>query len=188
MNENHAATYLQIDLQNLFFEARNQGQKIDFDKVWHFFSDRETEILTAASIYLIRADNFDGRKFEAKLEILGYDIKIKNVTKFTKWNPTTKKNKTTYQNSNHDVNITVDCLDRMDTFNKWILMSGDGDFADLCKYLKQKKKKVEIWSFKECYNTALEMYADRVHFIDDRFFYKKPKVAVFGFHTFRGNK
>ena len=81
MSENHAATYLQIDLQNLFFEARNQGQKIDFDKVWHFFSDRETEILTAASIYLIRAEDFDSRKFETKLKTLGYDIKVKNVTK-----------------------------------------------------------------------------------------------------------
>jgi len=179
MNDNHAATYLQIDLQNLFFEARNKGQKIDFEKVWHFFNDRETEILTAASIYMIRAEDFDGRKFEAKLETLGYDIRVKNVTKHV------KKEKIVYQNSNHDVNITIDCLDRINTFNKWILMSGDGDFADLCKYLKQRKKKVEIWSFQECYNTALEMYADRVHFIDEQFFYKKPKIAVFGFHTFR---
>jgi len=174
MNDNHAATYLQIDLQNLFFEARNQGQKIDFDKVWHFFNDRETEILTAASVYLVRGDDFDGSKFEAKLRTLGYDIKAKNVTKHI------KKNKTSYRNSNHDVTITIDCMDKIDTFNKWILMSGDGDFADLCKYVKRRGKKVEVWSFKECYNTSLEMYADKVHFIDEKFFYKKPKVTVFG--------
>jgi len=180
MNDNHAATYLQIDLQNLFFEARNKGQKIDFDKIWHFFNDRETETLTAATVYLVRGDDFDSTKFEAKLTTLGYDIKAKNVVKFT------KKDKIMYQNSNHDVNITIDCLDRIGAFNKWILMSGDGDFADLCKYLKQKKKKVEIWSFRECYSTALEMYADKVHFIDENFFYKKPKVTVFGFNSLRG--
>ena len=138
MNENHAATYLQIDLQNLFFEARNKGQKIDFDKVWHFFNDRETETLTVASVYLVRGEDFDSTKFEAKLTTLGYEIKAKNVVKFT------KGTKIMFQNSNHDVNITIDCLDRIDTFNKWILMSGDGDFADLCKYLKQRKKKIEI--------------------------------------------
>jgi hypothetical protein len=48
--------------------------------------------------------------------------------------------------------------------------------------LKQKGKKIEIWSFKECYNSLLEPYADKIHFIDDAFFYKKPRINVFGFH------
>jgi len=180
-------TFLQIDLQNLFFEARSRGQKLDFDKVWHFFSDRETEILIGASVYLVRGEDFDSSKFEAKLETLGYDIVAKNVIKITKKD---KANKDTveFQNSNHDVNITIDCLDKIDKFNKWILMSGDGDFADLCKYLKQRGKRVEIWSFPECYNSVLEMYADKVHFIDDLFFYKKPKVSVFGFNSRRKDR
>jgi uncharacterized LabA/DUF88 family protein len=59
-------------------------------------------------------------------------------------------------------------------------MSGDGDFVELAKYLRKHGKKVEIWSFKECYNSALEPYADRIQFIDEDFFFKKPKVTVFG--------
>ncbi len=173
MND-HASTYLQIDLQNLFFEARNKGRKIDFEKVWDLFNGRETETLAAASIYMIRGDTFDSTKFEAKLKTIGYEIRTKNIVKFK------KKNKTIYKNSNHDVTLTLDCMDRINTFNKWILMSGDGDFADLCKYLKRKGKKVEIWSFRESYNATLEMYADKVHFIDESFFYKKPKITVFG--------
>lgn len=179
MNDTHAATYLQVDLQNLFFEARNRGQKLDLSKVWHFFNGRDTEILTAATVYLVRGEDFDSTKFEAKLLSIGYDIRAKNVIKIV------KKDKIEYQNSNHDVNITIDCIDKIDTFNKWILMSGDGDFADLGKYMKKKKKKVEIWSFKECYSASLEMYADKVHFIDEKFFYKKPKVQVFGFNSRR---
>jgi len=175
MNE-HASTYLQIDLQNLFYEARNKGHKIDFEKIWKFFNDRETETLTSATVYMIRGDAFNSTKFEAKLQTVGYDIVAKTMTKYV------KKGRTSYRNSNHDVSITVDCMEKIDTFNKWILMSGDGDFIDLCRHLKKKKKKIEIWSFQECYNEALEAYADKVHFIDEQFFYKKPKVTVFGFN------
>lgn len=173
---NNTATFLQVDLQNLFFEAKNKGQKIDFEKVWEYFNARETEFLTGASVYLIRGDDFDSSKFETKLKTIGYDIRTKNIVKFM------RDNRPIYRNSNHDVGITVDCIDKIDTFNKWILMSGDGDFLELCKYLKQKNKQVEIWSFKECYNSSLEAYADRVYFIDEKFFYKKPKISVFGFN------
>ena len=167
------ATFLQVDLQNLFFEAKNKGQKIDFEKIWQYFNSRETEFLTNAVIYLIRGEDFDSSKFEAKLTTVGYNIKAKNILK--------TRDKRSGQ-TNHDVGITVDCMDKINTFDKWILMSGDSDFVELCKYLKQKNKKVEIWSFKECYNSALEPYADRIYFIDEKFFYKKPKVSVFGFN------
>lgn len=180
MKEEHATTYLQIDLQNLFFEARNKGEKLDFDNIWHFFNGRDTEILTGASVYMVQGDDFDSTKFEKRLKSIGYDTRVKKVTKFEKWDQALKTTRVTLQNSNHDVPITIDCMDRIDTFNKWILMSGDGDFADLCKYLKQKGKRVEIWSFRESCSSTLEMYADNIHFIDNSFFYKKPKVKVFG--------
>ena len=82
----------------------------------------------------------------------------------------------------HDVEITIDCMERMDSFNKWIFISGSGDLLDLCKYLKHKKKKIELWNFRECSNSLLETYADKIHFIDDSFLYKKPIVKVFGFN------
>jgi len=169
------STFLQIDLQNLFFEAKNKGQRIDFEKIWSYFNSRETEFLTEALVYMIRGDDFDSSKFESKLLSIGYKIKIKNALKIF------KDGKSIYRQTNHDVGITVDCMDKINSFSKWILMSGDGDFVELAKYLRQHGKKVEIWSFKECYNSALESYADRIHFIDEDFFYKKPKVSVFGF-------
>ena len=125
---------------------------------------------------MIRSEDFDSAKFEAKLKTIGYTLKIKNSVK------TVRDNRTFYR-GNHDVGIAVDCLDKIDSFEKWILMSGDGDFVDLCKYLKSKNKKIEIWSFKECYNPQLEPYADKMYFIDEKFFLKKPHVTVFGFRN-----
>jgi len=168
------STLLQIDLQNLFFEAKNRGQKIDLEKIMEYFNSRETEYLLEAIVYMVRNEDFNSGKFEAKLINVGYKLRTRDALKVF------KDDKIFYRNTNHDVTIAVDCMAKIDLFDKWILMSGDGDFVDLCKFIKKRKKKVEVWSFKECYNMALEPYIDRKHFINDKFFYKKPKVRVFG--------
>jgi uncharacterized LabA/DUF88 family protein len=174
---NEQATLLQIDLQNLSYIAKARGQKIDIEKIWDHFNGRESEVLMDALVYLIRGEDFDNSKFEAKIDQLGYKIRAKQAIK------SYKGGKSFYRNTNHDVMVVIDCLDRLDSFNKLILMSGNGDFADLCKYVRQKGKKVEIWSFKESYNPVLEPHADKIHFIDDEdFLYKRPSVSVFGFN------
>jgi uncharacterized LabA/DUF88 family protein len=170
-------TLLQIDLQNLFYGARNLGQRIDLEKVWDFFRERETEFLSEALVYMIRGDDFDSTKFETKLKAIGYSLRIKHAIKMV------KDSKVSYRQSNHDVGITVDCMDKIDVFKKWILMSGDGDFVDLCKYLKSKGRKIEIWGFKECHNPQLEPYADKMYFIDESFYLKKSRISVFGFNS-----
>jgi len=217
------ATFMQIDLQNLFYAARNVGHKMDFEKIWDYFSQRETEFLTESLMYMIRSPDFDSERFETKLKAVGYSLRVKNALKTSRNNDTCvwispnvdfrkngirsdqvstidplskpnrfvyprdwvrffKNSRPLYTQTNQDVAITVECIDRMNSFDKWILMSGDGDFVDLCKYLKHREKKIEIWSFKECFNPALEPYADKMYFIEDKFFYKKPGINVFGFN------
>ena len=189
------ATFMQVDLQNLFYGARScekkieedirtrkiQGSgpvkiKIDFEKIWTYFNDRNAEFLTDAIVYLIKGEDFDSNKFETKIKSLGYKTKSKTLVKVV------KKGETFFQQTNNTVAITVDCMSKINTFDKWILMSGNGDFADLCRYLRQKRKKIEIWSFKECFSSTLEPYADKIHFISDDFLYKSPNVSVFGFN------
>lgn len=191
---NDLATFMQVDLQNLFYGARSYEQKleninrdkrsgqapvkvkIDFEKIWIYFNDRNSEFLTDAIVYLIKGEEFDSNKFETKIKSIGYKTKSKTLMKIV-------KNKDVFfQQTNNTVGITVDCVSRINTFDKWILMSGNGDFVDLCKYLHQKKKKIEIWSFKECFSSTLEPYADKVHFISKDFLYKSPIVSVFGFN------
>jgi uncharacterized LabA/DUF88 family protein len=169
------ATFLQIDLQTLFYEARNLGQKIDFEKIWNYFHTRETENLIGANIYLVRSEELDSQKFEAKLQSIGYKICAKTAV--------LKEGVPVYRGVRHDINITIDCFDKMDLFNKWILMSTNDSFADLCKYLRFKNKKIEIWNFRNSYSSKFEAYADKMSVIGDDFFYKKPKVTVFGFNS-----
>lgn len=173
---NITTTFLQIDLQNLFFEARNKNVKIDFEKVLQHFKSRETEYLVDSIIYMVRGDDFDSQKFEVKLKNIGYKIFTKNAIK------TYKNNKISYKQTKYDINITIDCLNKINDFNKWIFMSGDGGFTDLCKHVKEKGKEIELWSFQESYSSTMEPYIDRLNYINEDFFYKKPKVSVFGFH------
>jgi uncharacterized LabA/DUF88 family protein len=63
-------------------------------------------------------------------------------------------------------------MKRIDEFDKWVLMSGDGDFIDLCDHLKTNNKTVEIWSLPGLsFNKKLCDYADSVHFLNENFFY-----------------
>jgi uncharacterized LabA/DUF88 family protein len=171
---NDSATFLQIDLQTLFYEARNQGQKLDFEKIWNYFHIRETESLIGSYIYMVRSEDLDSQKFENKLQAIGYKIVAKTAT--------LKEGVPIYRGVRHDINITMDCMDRLDLFDKWILMSTNEGFADLCKYLRSKGKKVELWNFKNTYSSKLEAHADKLNFIAEDFFYKKPRVTVFGFN------
>ncbi len=125
---------------------------------------------------MVRGDNFDSSKFEAKLKDIGYTIRIKNSYKMI------RNNKVFYQRTNHDVNISIDCLDKINLYKKWILMSGDGDFVELCKYLRNKGKQIEVWSFKECLNKDINSYANKINYIDEKFFLNIPKISVFGFN------
>jgi uncharacterized LabA/DUF88 family protein len=132
---------------------------------------------------MIRSDSFDSSKFETKIQEVGYNIVTKNAVKMSR-----DDGGFYYRNTNLDIEIAVDCMSRLDKFEKWILFSGDGDFLYLCKHIHQLGKKVEIWSFKDCYNTKLDSYADKIHFIDKQFFYKEPKIKVFSFTPSNNNQ
>jgi uncharacterized LabA/DUF88 family protein len=168
------STFLQIDLQNIFYAARNKGKRIDFEKVWDYFNRREAEFLTSAYVYMIRSPAFYSKGFESKLKAIGYGLKIRTAVR------SGPKGKETYIRSDQDIPIVIDCMNRANSFDKLILMSGDGDFSFLCEDLRSKNKQVEIWSFKESFNPILQTCADKINFIEESFFYKPPRVKEFG--------
>jgi uncharacterized LabA/DUF88 family protein len=175
VEESSSATFLQIDLQSLFGSGRSR--KMDFDKVWDHFNSRETEFLTGALIYSIKSHDFDSSRFETKLRSIGFDLKVKSLPR------PIKRKYNDYSSTvhvSHVIPLTIDCISRLDRFDKWILFSNNGEFVDLCKHLKGLGKKIELWSFSENYDPILEPYADRMHFIDENFCLQKPSISVFG--------
>jgi uncharacterized LabA/DUF88 family protein len=163
-----SATFLQIDLQNIFATV-SHNQKLDLEKIWNHFNERETESLIGSIVYTIRSPEFDSVKFEAKLKSIGFDIRTRSFAKIKG-----------SREINLDVLITMDCLIRKDLFDKWILISNNGAYIDLCRYLRETGKKVEIWCYRDAYDPNLELYADKLHFIEEDFCLKKQSISVFG--------
>ena len=68
---------------------------------------------------------------------------------------------------NFDVELTIDALDNIDSYDCFVLVSGDGDFVKLVKYLKGKRKKTVIIAPSERLSWNLEKTANQVIYLDD---------------------
>jgi uncharacterized LabA/DUF88 family protein len=161
-------TFIQLDVQNLFLSAKNLGKRIDFSKIKNNFLSRPETIVDMVA-YTARSNepSSKGSNFENLLRSLGYTLSPKIAQIFIR--PDGKK---LYKGTDQDMSICVDCMRRIDEFDKWVLMSGDGDFIDLCVYLKKHKKIVEVWSLPGLsFNKRLCDYADSIHFLNEKFFY-----------------
>jgi len=161
-------TYVQIDVQNLFFSAKDINKRIDFVKIREHF-DQTGEELEAIVAYIIRTPDADYHKFEGLLHSLKYELVIKQavITHDLEGNRI-------YKGTDQDMAICIDCMRNIDNFDKWVLMSGDGDFIDLCRYLKSKNKIVEVWALSGVsFNRNFCDYVDSIKFIGKNYFYER---------------
>lgn len=163
-------TYIQLDVQNLFFSAKDINKRIDFLKIKDHLFDNNDNIIEMTA-YLVRSPETDkSEKFENFLESIGYNLAIKTaIISYY------KSGNKSYKNTDQDIAICIDCMKKIDEFDKWILMSGDGDFIDLCRELKNRKKMVEVWALAgTSFNKRFCDYVDSIQFIGNQFFYKEP--------------
>lgn len=76
-------------------------------------------------------------KFYMKLEEFGYELRLKPTKIF--WNEGKPIKK-----ANCDVDMTLDLVRYMEQYKSALILSGDGDFAVVLKYLIQKKRTIFI--------------------------------------------
>ncbi|MCL5095888.1 MAG: NYN domain-containing protein [Patescibacteria group bacterium] len=88
-------------------------------------------------------------KFYRKLSQFGYILKLKPVKIFRDEDGNTTKK------ANCDVDMTFDLMRLKDEYRGVLVLSGDGDFAVVLKYLKETGKKVTILARSE--RTAREI-------------------------------
>jgi len=161
-------TYIQLDVQNLFFSAKDINRRLDFLKIRDYFLKTSHNVFEMCA-YLVRTPDADSNKFESLLRSLGYTLSIKNA--IISYGPGDKR---IYKGTDQDMAICIDCMKNIDKFDKWVLMSGDGDFIDLCKYLKSKNKAVEVWAMQGVsFNKNFCDYVDTIKFLNREFFYDK---------------
>jgi len=130
-----------IDAANILYSQRTLGWYVDYEKLKAYF-ERETE-LVAIYFYTgkVGADEKQ-EKFLAKIVRLGYIVRAKEVKRI-KIGPNAFEWK-----GNLDAELIIDTLKIIDTYDTYILMSGDSDFAPLLDELKSRRKRVLVMSSK----------------------------------------
>ena len=150
-----------LDVQNLYYSARDTfNRKVDFEKVLHkVLADR---ILIRAIAYLIKLQGVDQKGFINTLRHIGYEVKVKEPKIFKSLDE--EGNLWTTIKADWDMGIAMDAISIANKIDVAILATGDGDFADLVKFLHTKGVKVEVAAFKQ--TSAKELIEKADEFID----------------------
>ncbi len=145
-----------VDSQNLYYSARMAYQaKVNYEKLLRLIVGERN--LIKAYAYIVQPPEGDVKPFATSLEHIGYIVKIKDVR--TRADGSAK--------ANWDMGIALDILGILDFVDTIALASGDGDFVPLVEFVKNKHKRVEVFSFPE--NTAYDLKekADRFEPLDE---------------------
>jgi uncharacterized LabA/DUF88 family protein len=134
-----------VDIQNLYYSAKViYKKKVDFGQVLRAAAgDRK---LIRAIAYGIKTLEGQEEKFFEALEKMGYEVKTKDLQIF----PGGAKK------GDWDVGIAVDAIKMSKTLDAIVLISGDGDYIPLVKYIQSTTGcRVEGIAFQESTSNKL---------------------------------
>jgi len=125
MKENYAF----IDSQNLHLALKDCGVTLDYRKFRQFLRDK----YQVGSAIMYFGYIKEREPMYAFFRRCGFEIVFKKTAKQGgKWK------------GNIDVKLTIDVIDRMYEYDKAILVTNDGDFADLVEYLSSEKQFLRV--------------------------------------------
>lgn len=149
--ENRNIVYVFIDASNLWEAQKTKGRFFDYEKLRKFikgeFNTSTIKIFyyTAYPANGTRDYSLDGKhKFFTFLKKgMGFIVRKKELKRIT---ITTEEDQSIEEKGNMDVEITIDALHHIDKYNIAVLFSGDSDFLALLSYLRNRDKKVYVFS------------------------------------------
>lgn len=99
--------------------------------------EKEGSKLTEAMLLLLNR-HLQRIRFYLKLEQFGYELYLKPVKLYEQEDGLTKRK------ANCDVDMAFYLMKEKDNFDRVVILSGDGDFLPVLKFLKQQSKEVII--------------------------------------------
>ena len=139
-----------VDVANMYYSAKNlHSAKVDFGRV--LGEATAGRKLIRALAYVVRADVEPEQDFFNALTKQGYEVREKDLQIFYGG---AKK-------GDWDVGISVDAIKLADKLDVVVLVTGDGDFIPLVKYLQDNKGcRVEVVAFGKTTSSKLIETAD----------------------------
>lgn len=138
-----------IDTQNLYHSARS-----NFHANVNYQTLVETAVggrrLIRAFAYVIKSDSNEESKFFEKLNELGIETRVKDLQIFYSGE----------KKADWDVGIAIDIVRMSEKLDAVVLVSGDGDFLEVLRYVKSRGIKAEVMAFKKTTSQKLLEEAD----------------------------
>ena len=167
--------FVAVDVNNLWHSCRQvfgADYRVSFqalkDLISKLYQDgkREFTFVAYAITLPYRKQLKDGRqvrlpprnaRFLESMEKMGYLVKTRQM-EFA-------KGEAKPFGTDWDVGITIDALDTIDTYDVFVLVSGDGDYSPLLNNLRAKSKRIEVVTFKKATSQLLYTAADSITYL-----------------------
>ena len=135
----HAFYFGGVEIHNFEYDyQKNETVPLnELEKYLKTLIGNEGARLNEAELLLI-GRHLQRVRFYQKLNSFGYKLYLKPVKLYDQEDGTTKRK------ANCDVDMAFYLMKEKDNFNKAIILSGDGDFLPVLKYLKERDKDVVI--------------------------------------------
>ncbi len=125
-----------VDVQNMYYSGRNlYGAKINFGAILEQAVNNRK--LIRAIAYVIRAEAPEELKFFEALDKQGFELKMKDLQIFSSG----------FKKGDWDVGLTIDAISMAPKLDVVVLVTGDGDFVPLIRYLQFLGQRVEVIGF-----------------------------------------
>lgn len=142
-----------IDVQNLYHSAKHiYNSRVNFKEILKTAVSGRN--LVRAFAYVVKTKKGEEKMFFEALTNLGIDTRIKDLQEFYGGQ----------KKADWDVGLVIDAVRISPSLDGLVLVSGDGDFAPLVEYLRNKGKRVEVMAFGKSASHFLKSEADE--FID----------------------
>lgn len=153
--------FVVIDAANLEKSAQSLNMKVHYTRLKRFF--KESGDLKEIRFYTAVFPTDGHRDFLESLRRKGYHLITKSIKEISD-----KSIEGKIRKANFDVEITMDVLDHLSEFDVLIIFSGDSDFDCLVRRVRDRGKRVYVFSTR--YHISRELIHSCSHYFDIRKF------------------
>ena len=130
-----------IDAANIFYSQRTLGWRISYERLKEYF-EQECVVTNVYVYTATESTSKEQTKFVSMLERNDFIVRTKPVKKI-------RLAGGAYQwKGNLDIELTMDMIQNLSSYDTAILMSGDSDFAPLIDHIKSQHKRILVMSVK----------------------------------------
>jgi uncharacterized LabA/DUF88 family protein len=156
MSQSNGRVAIFVDVQNLFYVARNTySAKVDYKKLLGNLVGNSDQLMRCIA-YVVQRPDVPQDKFIDALESIGYEVHIKSQLH----NKKDSDGKVIREKLSYELLLGIDAISIAPKVDTVILVTGDGTYTPLVQYLKTVGCKVLVAGFENSTSRDLQYDSD----------------------------